>query len=168
MPTAEVRTPYSASVATIFGLTGGLPPYRYAPVSGFPFGIGFDSATGTIFGSPREPGVFNLTILISDSNQASKQVTVSLRVIPRLHIVPIDLHRGHVGKSYRARVTVTGGDTPVWNVSSGKLPAGLKLNPRTGVITGVPVRVGSFRFKVSVRDSLGAAVSIRYTLVIRR
>lgn|SRR5712691_6831474 len=168
VPTAEVRTPYSASVATIFGLTGGVPPYRYAPVSGFPFGIGFDPATGTIFGSPREPGVVNLTILIIDSNQASKQVTVSLRVIPKIHIVPIDLHRGRVGESYRARVTVTGGDTPVWNVPSGKLPAGLKLNTRTGVITGVPVRAGSFGFTVSVRDSLGAAVSIRYTLVIRR
>jgi hypothetical protein len=167
VPTAEVRTPYSASVATIFGLTGGLPPYRYAPVSGFPFGIGFDSATGTIFGSPREPGVFNLIISITDANQASKQVTVSLRVIPKLRIVPIDLHRGHMGQRYRARVTVTGGDTPVWNVSSGKLPVGLRLNPRTGLITGVPARTGSFRFKISVRDSLGAVISIRYTLVIR-
>jgi hypothetical protein len=167
VPTAEARTPYSASVATIFGLTGGLPPYRYAPVSGFPFGIGFDSATGTIFGSPREPGVFNLIISITDANQATKQVTVSLRVIPKLRIVPIDLHRGHMGQRYRARVTVTGGDTPVWNVSSGKLPVGLRLNPRTGLITGVPARTGSFRFKISVRDPLGAVVSIRYTLVIR-
>jgi hypothetical protein len=168
VPTAEVRTPYTASVAAIFGLTGGAPPYRFAPVSGFPFGIGFDSATGTIFGSPRAPGVFNLVILITDSNQASKQVTVSLRVIPRLHIVPIDLHRGHVGQRYRAKVTVTGGDTPVWSISSGKLAAGLKLNAKTGLITGVPARAGSFRFKVTVSDSLGATVSIRYALVIKR
>jgi large repetitive protein len=168
MPTAEVRTSFTASVAEIFGLTGGAPPYRFAPVSGFPFGIGFDSATGTIFGSPREPGIFNLVILITDANQASKQVTVSLRVIPRLRIVPIDLHRGHVGQRYRARVTVTGGDTPVWSISSGRLPAGLKLNTKTGLITGMPTRVGAFRFTISVSDSLGAKVSTRYALVIRR
>ena len=36
VPTAEVRTSYSASVPTMLGVTGGVPPYRYAPVSGFP------------------------------------------------------------------------------------------------------------------------------------
>src|SRR5437763_12446563 len=46
VPTAEVRTKYSADVATVLGVTGGAPPYRFAPVSGFPFGIGFDSTTG--------------------------------------------------------------------------------------------------------------------------
>ena len=84
-----------------------------------------------------------------------------------LHIVPIDLHRGHVGERYRAKVTVTGGDTPVWSVSSGKLPAGLKLNTKTGLITGTPKRAGTFRFKIFVTDSLGAKVSIQYALVIR-
>jgi hypothetical protein len=168
MPIAEVRTDFTAKVADIFGITGGAPPYRFAPVSGFQFGIGFDSATGTIFGSPRAAGTFNLVIRIVDANEASKEVTVVLRVIPRIRIVPIDLHRGHVGASYRARVTVTGGDTPVWSVSSGKLPAGLKLNAKTGMITGTPTRAGSFRFTISVTDLLGAKVSVRYALVIRR
>ena len=152
----------------MFGLTGGVAPYRYVPVSGFPFGIGFDPATGAIFGSPREPGVVTLTIAIVDANQATKQVTVSLRVIPKLHIVAVDLHRGHVGQRFRAKVGVAGGQEPVWEVSSGKLPAGLKLNPKTGVITGVPRRAGAFGFTVSVSDSLGAKVSIRYTLVIQK
>ena len=50
---------------------------------------------------------------------------------------------------------------------SGKLPAGLKLNSTTGAITGLPKRAGSFHFTVSVKDALGATVSIRYALVIR-
>jgi hypothetical protein len=168
VPTAEVRTPYTASMPTIFGVTGGVAPYRYVPVSGFPYGIGFDPATGAIFGSPREPGVVTLTIAIVDANQATKQVTVSLQVIPKLQIVSIGLHRGHAGQRYRARVSVTGGQEPVWDVSSGRLPAGLKLNSQTGVITGVPKRAGAFGFTVSVSDSLGAKVSIRYTLVIQK
>ena len=167
VPTAEVRTNYSASLPTMLGVTGGVPPYRYAPVSGFPFGIGFDSATGQIFGSPREPGVVNLTIAITDANGATKQVTVSVTVLPKLHIVSTRLARGTVGKRYRANVSVAGGQDPVWALLSGKLPAGLKLNSATGAITGQPRRAGSFRFTVSVKDALGATVSIRYALVIR-
>jgi hypothetical protein len=167
VPTAEVRTPYSASVPTLLGITGGVPPYRYAPVSGFPFGIGFDSATGEIFGSPREPGVVDLTVLIADANQATKQVTVSVRVVPKLQITRIRLASGTVGHGYRTKVTVAGGESPLWTVFSGKLPVGLKLNPATGAITGVPRHAGLFLFTVSVKDSLGATVSIRYTLLIR-
>jgi hypothetical protein len=167
VPTAEVRTPYSASLPALLGIGGGAPPYRYAPVSGFPFGIGFDPATGTIFGSPRAPGVLTLAVSIIDANQASKQLTLSLLVVPQLQIVPLDLHRGQLGKRYRAKVTVTGGKDPAWSISSGRLPAGLRMNPSTGVITGVPLRKGSVGFTVSVRDSLGAVVTIRYTLLIR-
>jgi hypothetical protein len=45
-----------ASVATILGLTGGALPYRFVPMSGFPFGIGFDPNAGTIFGLPPQAG----------------------------------------------------------------------------------------------------------------
>jgi hypothetical protein len=168
VPLAEVRTPYSVSVPTLFGITGGTPPYRYTPVSGFPFGIGFDSATGEIFGSPREPGVIALTILITDANNATKQVMVSVTVLPKLQILRLRLAGGRVGHSYKTKVTVTGGKDPVWTVLSGKLPSGLKLNSATGAINGVPRRVGSFRFTVSVKDSLGATVSIRYVLLVRK
>ncbi len=167
LPAAEVRTSYTASLASVLATSGGAPPYRYVPVSGFPFGVGIDPAAGTIFGSPREPGTLNLTLAIVDANQASKQVTLSLVVVPKLHIVPIDLHRGDAGKSYRAKIAVTGGKGPVWTVSSGKLPAGLKLSSATGVVKGTALRKGAFGFTVTVRDSLGATVSIRYTLVIR-
>jgi len=166
VPAAEVRTPYSATLSTILGISGGAPPYRYAPVSGFPYGIGFDSAAGTIFGSPRTAGVLHLTVSIGDANGANKQVTLELVVLERLHIVPIDLHRGTVGKRYRAKVTVTGGKDPEWSISTGRLPAGLKLNPATGVIQGLPRRAGSFSFTVTVTDGLGAKVSTRYTLRI--
>jgi hypothetical protein len=145
-----------------------MPPYRYAPVSGFPFGIGFDSATGEIFGSPREAGVVALTIQITDSNNATKQVTLSVTVLPKLQILRLRLAGGRVGHSYKTNVMVTGGKGPVWTMPAGRLPAGLKLNTATGVISGVPKRAGSFHFSVTVKDSLGATVSIRYVLLIRK
>lgn len=168
VPAAEVRTQYKASVAAILGLTGGAPPYRVVPVSGFPFGIGFDTSTGTIFGLPRHEGTLSLTISITDANKATKQVTLPLVVMPRIHIVPIDLHRGHLRRPYLATVTVTGGQGPVWSIPVGTLPRGLLLDPATGVISGVPRRRGAYPFIVSVHDALGAAVAIRYTLNIVR
>lgn len=168
VPTAEVRTKYSADVTTVLALTGGAPPYKFAPVSGFPFGIGFDPATGTVFGYPRQAGLVNLTISITDAYNATKQVTLPLLVVPRIHIVPLDLHHGRVGQSYRAKIAVTGGKEPTWTLTSGSLPAGLRLGGSTGVIAGMPRHAGSFPIVVSVHDSLGANVWIRYTLVIRK
>jgi large repetitive protein len=168
LPAAEVRTSYTAALPTLLGTTGGVAPYRYTAVSGFPFGIGFDTSTGTVFGSPRAAGTLTLTIAITDANGATKQVPLSLVVVPKVHIVPIDLHRARVGKSYRAKITVTGGQTPAWSISAGKLPSGLALNSRTGLIKGTPRRGGSFPVTVTVKDSLGGVVSTRYTLVVTR
>jgi hypothetical protein len=167
MPLAEVRTPYSASVPDLLGVTGGVPPYRYAPVSGFPFGIGFDSATGAIFGSPREAGTLELVIQITDANGATKAVTLTVEVLPKLHVVTTRLARGTAGKRYRAKVNVAGGKGPSWSVVGGRLPTGLRLKSATGAITGVPARAGAYHFTVAVTDALGAKVTIRYTLTIR-
>jgi hypothetical protein len=56
----------------------------------------------------------------------------------------------------------------VWSISAGTLPSGLRLDPATGVISGIPKRRGAFPFIVSVHDALGAKVAIRYTLNIVR
>jgi len=167
VPFAEVRTPYSATLSRILGISGGAAPYKYAPISGFPFGIGFDSATGTIFGSPRASGTLRLLISIGDANGATKQATLNVVVLPRLHVVPIRLRYGTVGTRYHAKIAVSGGKDPDWRISAGNLPVGIKLNPSTGVLQGTPRRAGSFTFTVAVADALGAKVSVRHTLRIR-
>ena len=167
LPVAEVRTPYRADAATAIHLGGGTPPYRFAPVSGFPYGIGFDSTAGAVFAMPRQPGTLELTLAVSDARNVTKRVTLTLVVIPRLHIVPIELRRGRVGTRYRARIAVTGGQEPSWSITSGALPRGLRLDAATGVITGTPRRTGTCSFVVAVHDALGAKVAIRYTVRIR-
>lgn len=58
------------------------------------------------------------------------------------------------GGAYRATLTSTGGIKPfTWTVTKGSLPAGLALNPSTGVITGTPTTPGSRTFTVTVKDS---------------
>jgi hypothetical protein len=73
------------------------------------------------------------------------------------------------GSSVRLAVHVTGGNPPLtWKVLGGKLPPGLKLNPKTGVIAGRPTAPGVFHFGVLVIDSGAPAMQIQreFTLVV--
>ena len=49
-----------------------------------------------------------------------------------------------VGTPYHATLGATGGNGPLsWSISSGSLPAGLGLDPATGVIAGTPTTAGT-------------------------
>jgi hypothetical protein len=52
--------------------------------------------------------------------------------------------------------------------SSGVLPAGLQLDPKTGVISGKPLRRGRYVLYLVTKDELGATRSLKISIVIRR
>jgi len=47
------------------------------------------------------------------------------------------------------------GGNETWTVTAGQLPAGLTLNPSTGVISGTPSGTGAYSFTIQVSDGLG-------------
>jgi hypothetical protein len=57
---------------------------------------------------------------------------------------------------------------PTWTLAAGTPPAGLKLDARTGVVSGTARRPGRFRFTIVVADSLGAKAAMTYTLRVKR
>jgi hypothetical protein len=58
-----------------------------------------------------------------------------------------------VGSAYSATLTAANASGPgTWSVSSGSLPAGLSLNPTTGVISGTPTQNGSNGFVVTYSE----------------
>jgi len=73
---------------------------------------------------------------------------------PPLTITTGSLPAGVVKVKYTKTLAVTGGTAPFkWSLAAGKLPAGLTLNPTTGVITGTPTKTGTANFTVEVTDT---------------
>jgi hypothetical protein len=72
-----------------------------------------------------------------------------------------------VAKPYRAKLRSIGGAAPLsWKVTKGKLPAGIKLDGATGVLSGTPKKAGTATFTVTVTDALGQKSSERLSLTV--
>ena len=77
-----------------------------------------------------------------------------------LTIPTSELPPGTAGVSYAATLTATGGTSPyTWRITTGRLPAGLRLAASTGTISGTPTTSGSYSFGVRVTDSSPATGS---------
>ena len=71
-----------------------------------------------------------------------------------LRIVTTSLPDGVSNSSYLDTLIAKGGTAPYgWSVSSGTIPTHLSLDSLTGIISGVPVNIGTFSFTVQVKDA---------------
>ena len=86
-----------------------------------------------------------------------------------LTITTTSLPTAAAGADFETRIGATGGTQPyTWQVVEGRLPAGLKLDRKTGKITGTPTTPGEYHFDVAVSDSgvPSSAVQRSYTLIV--
>ncbi len=82
-------------------------------------------------------------------------------------ITTVSLPDGALNVSYSATMTATGGTTPYsWSLAGGALPAGLSLNPATGVISGTPTSSGTFPVTVQVTDAAAATASKALSITV--
>ncbi|MGC5307411.1 fibronectin type III domain-containing protein [Micromonospora zamorensis] len=90
---------------------------------------------------------------------------VTVNATPTLTFAPPPPGRAY--DPYQYQLTVTGGTGPfVWAVSAGSLPAGLTLDPVTGLLSGTPTVSGTFPFTVRVTDSFDQSATRGVDLVI--
>jgi hypothetical protein len=88
-------------------------------------------------------------------------------VCPLITVNPATLPNATVGTVYNQVVTASGGTAPyTFSVSSGALPAGLVLNPATGVISGTPTTPATFNFTITAADANGCLGSRPYTMTV--
>jgi hypothetical protein len=93
-----------------------------------------------------------VTATDTEGRKATYPVVVS--VAPKLAVATKRLKPGRAGKLYRTKLVATGGVLPkLWRVK-GRLPRGVKLDRTTGVLSGIPLKGGTYRITVEVTDAL--------------
>ena len=137
------------------------PSQSFALVAGvLPPGMILDPATGIVFGTPIGTGRYTSTIQVSPIDSQPFTDTFTITVDDPHHAV-----------NYPARVEAALGSPVVVNphlqseigdvtftVECGQLPSGLRLNKKTGVITGTPANdyvQGSIPLRIKVDDQNG-------------
>ena len=72
--------------------------------------------------------------------------------------------------AYKVRLRATGGVLPrKWTLLGGLpgfLPPGIKLDRKTGAITGTPRKAGVYRLRMQVVDKLGARSAAGFILKV--
>ena len=171
--TATVGTAPAAEVGVVFkGITptaaGGKGPYAWS-AAGLPAGLTLlDPATGAIAGTPIAAGSFTAHLTVADATSAKVNVDVPITVAAKLTITTLRLPVTKVGALFQAIVKTRGGAAPIkWKVTAGKFPAGVRLDTKTGVISGKPRTAGIFPIKITVTDRLGGTFEQSLNLLVK-
>jgi hypothetical protein len=137
-----------------FTATAGTAPYKWRKVGALPKGLKL-GANGVLSGTPTVGGAYSFRVEVKDKSKpvqtATRSFTMTVSTSP-LTISTASLPSATRGHSYSASIVATGGTAPYKWKRVGKLPAGLKLNASSGVISGTPKMAGSSTFSVQVKD----------------
>jgi len=148
---AEVGIPFTGTLAG----SGGTPDYKFAIAGGLPDGLTFDGTAG-ISGTPTKSGVFKVPVSITDHDGLATTINVTVNVVAKLTLTTRKLDSAKVGASYAETLTHRGGARPFHYGLTGKAPKWLHVGARTGKLSGTPKTAGTFRFRIEIRDALGA------------
>jgi hypothetical protein len=119
------------------------PITGYAHTGTLPAGLTLNTATGIIAGSPTAPGVFTVQLTATGDGGTSLPQALTLLINPAAGapvITSAFAVAGNVGAAFSYQITAT--NAPHLSLDAVNLPAGLAVNPFTGVIQGTPVAVG--------------------------
>ena len=163
-PPATVGSAYSVQIRA-----EGVGSQTWSVGSGtLPQGLTLGQATGMITGAPALPGTFPLKLLATDSRGVTIPVELTIVVYPKLAFATKRLAPARVGRLYKATLRTSGSVSPVlFTALSGRLPVGVRLTTKTGVLSGKPRSPGTYRITIEARDGLQRTAKQTYVLTVR-
>ena len=158
------------SYSTQLAATGGKPGYTWELGLGQTLPEGITLSGDGILQGTTSVAAFDSPVLfiVTDSYGQTAEATIDVvvGVAPALIITTNTLPPGVVGAPYiGAQVQAIGG-VPAYAWSTTNLPAGLALDPVTGIITGTPTAPNAVAVDFKVRDSLNVETTKAVTLTI--
>ena len=151
--------------------TGGTGTRVGASISGsLPSNLSLAPTTGVISGTPTSTSASNFTVQVTDglslSDTQALSITISA-VRSSLTITTDRLPEGRRNLPYTDTLEASGGTIPyTWSVTPA-LPAGLTLDPASGMISGTPRRTSNINHDFTVRDSSDQTTTKKLRLRIR-
>lgn len=147
--TAFTYTPINTGgAATSYSATG-LPP-----------GVTINTTTGVLSGTVTAAGTYTIAITATNADGAdtfTDTMVVAAALAPPNIATSVAFPAATVGTAYNWPPTNTGGAPTSYTLQSGALPAGLTLNPLTGVISGTPTVAGTFAITVRASNAAGTS-----------
>lgn len=163
LPPLVPGSPYTATLVA----SGGQLPYRWSANRDLPAGFTL-SPGGVITGTPAGPQALEFDLKVEDAGtQSATRVLMAAIEPPALTIRTTSLANGRAGQVYSVQLEAGGGSPPYrWLTTTGTLPAGLRLDGATGIISGTPTAAANTEITLEVRDALNRAASRRFGLVV--
>ncbi len=150
----------------------GFPAPTYSVASGLlPTGLTLNPTTGVLLGTPSATGTFVFTLQASNADGSTVSQPVSMTINPApptAFSASTPPSNAQVGFGYSYTFVADGGfPAPTYTVASGTLPAGITLNPTTGVLSGTPSSAGSFGpIVIQASNGGGLVSSTSFTIAV--
>jgi hypothetical protein len=126
-----------------------------------PDGLSFQN--GLICGQPKATGTFRFMVRATDSESCSDEKTYDLTIRPAapITVLPATLPNGTVDTPYLAQISASGGCCADYTFTADSIVPGLRLDPKSGALSGTPTTPGCFCVTVTA-DCKGNSVSKNY------
>jgi hypothetical protein len=164
-PVFTADSPPGATAGTAYLYTfaaSGTPAPTFTVTTGaLPAGLTLTPTTGVLSGTPTGSGTFVVTATNSAGSVATSSITIVAAAVPVFTAQTPPM--ATVGTPYTYTFAASGSPAPTFTVTTGVLPAGLTLNPTTGVLSGTPT--GSGTFVVTATNSAGSIATSSITIV---
>lgn len=164
---AEVGVPFTLRLVH----EGGVDPVAWStPTTPLPPGLALDAATGTVRGTPKRAGTYEVAFQVTDAAGTTALASARLSVAARLRITTRGVVPIPRGKRVNRELGTRGGVTQPrlgWKVVQGRFPIGIRLDRRTGALVGLTNKRGRYPITIRARDRLGVEATSRIVISLR-